>query len=204
MGEENQSSSKQAKVDLVCPEAWKGDIGEVLFPSDVLQERVRALAREISQAYAAQQVDEVVCVGLLNGAVCFMVDLCQHLDVKYTMDFMCVSSYHGSASSGTVQLKKDLSFDPKGKHILVVEDIVDTGTTLKWLRQYLESKECASIQVACLLDKHEGRIQENSAVVVEHVGFVCPNQFVVGYGLDYKQHYRGLPFIGVLKPQVYQ
>ena len=184
-----------------CPQAWKDHIGEILFPAAVLQKRVKELCQEISKDYAEDT--EIVVVGLLNGAICFAVDLVRHLNVPYTMDFMAVSSYRGSSSTGSVQLKKDLSFDPTGKHILIVEDIVDTGATLKWLRNYLKSKQCASIKVVCLLDKKEGRTQENSEVVVDYVGFVCPNKFVVGYGLDYNQRYRGLPFIGVLKPEVY-
>jgi len=204
------SPSKKAKSadsilgDAECPDAWKDHIGEVLFPEAVVQKRVRELAHQISEEYKKLGENaEIVVVGLLTGAVCFHVDLSKYLKVPYTMDFMALASYHGSHSKGTVQLKKDLSFDPKGKHILIVEDIVDTGNTLMWLRNYLKTKECASIRVVCLLDKKEGRKKENADVVVDYVGFFCPNKFVVGYGLDYDQRYRGLPFIGVLKPEVY-
>jgi len=191
-------------INSDCPDLWRHHIKEVLFSEQTLQDRVKTLAREISADYLkADPKAEIVLVGLLNGAICFVVDLARHLQVPYTMDFMAVSSYKGAHSKGTIELKKDLSFDPAGKHILVVEDIVDTGTTLKWLRNYLQSKQIASVKVVCLLDKKEGRKVENSQVVVDYVGFVCPNKFVVGYGLDYDQHYRGLPFIGVLKPKVY-
>jgi hypoxanthine phosphoribosyltransferase len=201
-------SSSSSVLDLGedCPDSWKSHIGEVIYSEQTLQDRVRSLAGEISDSYKKELSDpneDIVVVGLLNGAICFVVDLVRHLKVPYTMDFMALSSYRGSQSKGTVELKKDLSFDPCGKHILIVEDIVDTGNTLKWLRNYLKSKQCASIKVACLLDKKEGRKVENVEVVVDYVGFICPNKFVVGYGLDYEQRYRGLPFIGVLKPEVY-
>jgi hypoxanthine phosphoribosyltransferase len=204
------SPSKKAKAtdtsvtSSPCPDAWRGHIGEVLFPEEVLQARVRSLAAEISDDYnKLGENTEIIVVGLLTGAICFIVDLVKHLRVPYTVDFMAVSSYRGSQSKGTVEMKKDMSFDPSGKHILIVEDIVDTGNTLMWLRTYLKSKDCASIRVVCLLDKKEGRKMENAQVIVDYVGFVCPNKFVVGYGLDYNQRYRGLPFIGVLKPEVY-
>lgn len=184
-----------------CPKVWESHLKEVLFPSNQIQDRVRQLAVQISKDYHGK---EVVVVGLLTGAICFIVDLVRHLDVPYTMDFMALSSYRGTKSKGTVELKKDLSFDPAGKHILVVEDIVDTGGTLMWLRTYLKTKQCASVKVVCLLDKTEGRSVDNHNVIVDYVGFVCPNKFVIGYGLDYQQKYRGLPFIGVLKPEVYE
>ena len=194
-------SKKAKQEELECPTAWQDHMDQILFDEKTLQTRVRELAQQISKDYP--EGTEVVVVGLLNGAICFVVDLVRHLKIPYTMDFMALSSYRGSKSKGTVELKKDLSFDPEGKHILVVEDIVDTGGTLKWLREYLRSKSCASIRVCCLLDKKEGRAEENAEVVVDYVGFVCPNEFVVGYGLDFNQRYRGLPFIGVLKPKVY-
>jgi len=105
---------------------------------------------------------------------------------------------------GTIELKKDMSENPSGKHVLIVEDIVDTGTTLAWLRHYLRTKNVASVRVACLLDKKEGRHLVNSDVVVDYIGFHCPNQFVVGYGLDFNQNYRGMPFIAVLKEEAYK
>ena len=204
------SSAKKSKLDTdlpgtsPCPLYWQGHIGEVLFPEEVIQSRVRTLAAEISEDYRKLEENlEIVVVGLLNGAVCFLVDLVKHLELPYIVDFMGLSSYHGSQSKGAVEMKKDMSFDPSGKHILIVEDIVDTGNTLMWLRNYLKSKKCASIRVVCLLDKKEGRKAENAQVIVDYVGFFCPNKFVVGYGLDYNQRYRGLPFIGVLKPEVY-
>lgn len=183
-----------------CPDVWSGHIDHVLYDTEKLQARVRELAATVSSDYP--EGSEIVVVALLNGAVCFAVDLVRNLNISYTMDFMAVSSYKGT-QSGNVELKKDLSFNPAGKHILVVEDIIDTGSTLRWLHEHLKSKGCASVKICCLLDKKEGRTTENSEMMVDYVGFVCPNRFVVGYGLDFNQKYRGLPFIGVLKPEVY-
>jgi len=183
------------------PPAWAADIGKVLFTEAQLQRRVAELGAEISASY--RPGDEVVVVGLLTGAVVFMTDLVRRLTVPYVLDFMVASSYRGTHSTGTVELKKDMAMDPTNRHILVVEDIVDSGATLAWLRQYLVTKKCASVKVACLLDKKVGRLQSHADVVVDFVGFTCPDAFVVGYGLDFNQRYRGLPFVGVLKPAAY-
>lgn len=188
--------------ELLCPTAWRDHILRVLWSEEEIQLKVKELAASISRDYRGK---EVICVGMLTGAVCFMVDLLKYLDVPYTMDFMAVSSYGDRTSSkGSVNLKKDMSTDPKGKHILVVEDIIDTGGTLKWLKSYLEGKDCASVRIACLLDKPARRKAECAAVSVDYMGFKCPNEFVIGYGMDFANQYRCLPFIGVLKPEIYE
>ena len=184
------------------PPQWARNIAKVLFDEATIQTRVRELAKDISASYGPD--DDVVAVGLLNGAVIFMTDLVRHLTVPYVMDFMAVSSYRGTSSTGSVQVKKDLSLDPTDKHLLIVEDIVDSGATLSWLRNYLLTKKCRSVKVVCLLDKKVGRKQSHADVVVDFVGFECPDKFVVGYGLDFSQRYRGLPFVGVLRPEAYQ
>mmetsp|Transcript_19787 Transcript_19787/g.56571 ORF Transcript_19787/g.56571 Transcript_19787/m.56571 type:complete len:136 (+) Transcript_19787:258-665(+) len=131
-----------------------------------------------------------------------MTDLLKNFLIPYKIDFMSISSYgSGTTSSGVVKLKKDLSHDPSGKHVLIVEDLVDTGNTLKWLKNYIMTKDCASVRLCTLLDKKERRTQTD--VTVDYSGYVCPNEFVVGYGMDYAEDYRCLPFIGVLKPEVY-
>lgn len=183
-----------------CPPVWADNISHVLFTKSAIQSRVKELAHQISTDYVDK---EIVVVGLLTGAICFVTDLVRSLRVPYTMDFMALSSYHGTQSKGIIELKKDMSHSPENKHILVVEDIVDTGTTLQWLSNYLMTKNCASVRIACLLDKKEGRSEANTKIKVDYCGFVCPNSFVVGYGLDFEQEYRGLPFIGVLKPSAY-
>jgi len=191
------------------PDEWAANLDRVLFASSTIQTRVAELGAQISRDLRAACAEfkpgqEVVVVGLLNGAVCFLNDVIRQLSVPYVVDFMQVSSYKGTTSKGSVELRKDMSISPEGKHILIVEDIIDTGTTLHWLRSYLKSKSCASVRVACLLDKKEGRQKQHSDVLVEYVGFTCPNEFVVGYGLDFNQSYRGLPFIAVLKEGAYK
>ena len=197
-GQRAESSDEKDVSKLQCCPEWKANIDRVLFTESAIQTRIRALATTISEDYKGK---EIVAVGLLKGAVCFMIDLLKYLTVPYTMDFMALSSYgKGTKSKGSVVMKKDLSEDPAGKHILIVEDIIDTGGTLRWLKKYLADKNCASIRIACLLDKKARRSAENEDIVIDYPGFHCPDKFVIGYGLDFAGHYRCLPFIGVLKP----
>ena len=174
------------------------DIQEVLFSQQQLEERVDQIAQEITRDYAGK---EIVLISVLRGSFVFMADLCRRIDLPCTIDFMSVSSYgKGTSSSGQVQITKDLSGDISGKHILVVEDILDSGNTLSYLLKLLEQRAPASIRLCTLLDKPERRVKP---VEVHYSGFTIPDAFVVGYGLDYAEHYRNLPYIGILKPEVY-
>ena len=174
------------------------DIQEVLFSQQQLEERVSQIAQEITRDYAGQ---EIVLISVLRGSFVFMADLCRRIDLPCTIDFMSVSSYgSGTSSTGQVQITKDLSGDISGKHILVVEDILDSGNTLSYLLKLLEQRKPASIRLCTLLDKPDRRVKP---VEVHYSGFTIPDAFVVGYGLDYAEHYRNLPYIGILKPEVY-
>lgn len=174
------------------------DIQEVLFTQEELEKRVRELAAQITADY---QGKEIILISVLRGSFVFMADLCRSIDLDCTVDFMAVSSYGGGTSStGQVQITKDLSGDISGKHVIVVEDILDSGNTLSYLLKLLEQRKPASIRLCTLLDKPERRTKP---VEVSYSGFTIPDAFVVGYGLGYAEHYRGLPYIGILKPEVY-
>ena len=174
------------------------DIQEVLFTQEELEKRVRELAAQITADY---QGKEIILISVLRGSFVFMADLCRSIDLDCTVDFMAVSSYGGGTSStGQVQITKDLSGDISGKHVIVVEDILDSGNTLSYLLKLLEQRKPASIRLCTLLDKPERRTKP---VEVSYSGFTIPDAFVVGYGLDYAEHYRGLPYIGILKPEGY-
>lgn len=178
--------------------AMHDDIEEVLISAPVLRARVEALADAIREDYEGKQL---LLVGILKGAVPFLVDLARALDMPVEMDFMAVSSYGNSTeSSGVVRILKDLEAGIEGKHVLVVEDIIDSGLTLHYLLENLESRRPASVRVCALLDKDK---VQDKPLELAYIGFRIPDRFVVGYGLDYAQRYRNLPYIGVLKPRVY-
>ncbi|MFI3253041.1 MAG: hypoxanthine phosphoribosyltransferase [Eubacteriales bacterium] len=180
-------------------EQYKSDIQEVLYDKATIAQRVAELGAVISRDY---QGKEVVLVAVLRGSFVFLADLCRHVDLDCTVEFMSVSSYgSGTSSTGQVQITKDLSCDISGKHILLIEDIMDSGNTLSYLFNMLKQREPASLQLCALLD-NPARRQQN--VEVSYCGFQIPNAFVVGYGLDYAQRYRNLPYIGILKPEVYE
>ena len=175
------------------------DIKEILIPAERLQTRVAALAAQIDADYAGR---ELLLVGVLKGAVMVMADLARAMHLPVEMDWMAVSSYgSGTRSSGVVRILKDLDADITGKHVLVVEDIVDSGLTLSWLVGNLESRGPASVRVCVMLRKPAAATMD---VDVAYTGFDIANEFVVGYGLDYAERYRNLPFIGTLAPQVYK
>jgi hypoxanthine phosphoribosyltransferase len=174
------------------------DIDEVLITSEALRTRTAELARKIAEDYAGRSV---LLVGILKGAVMFMVDLARALDIPVEMDFMAISSYGNSTeSSGVVRIMKDLEESIEGKHVLIVEDIIDSGLTLQYLLESLLRRNPASLRVCTLLDKEKHRAK---VLDPDYVGFRIPDRFVVGYGLDYAQHYRNLPYIGVLKSAIY-
>jgi hypoxanthine phosphoribosyltransferase len=175
------------------------DIEAILVPADALQARIQALAARIAADYAGK---DLLLIGVLKGAAMFMVDLARNIDIPLEMDFMAVSSYgNDTESSGVVRILKDLDAPIAGKHVLVVEDIVDSGMTLRYLLEMLENRKPASLRVCSLLDKGKAA---GSGIQADYLGFTIPDRFVVGYGLDYAQKYRNLPYIGVLKPGVYE
>ncbi len=174
------------------------DIQETLFSEEELKTRVEEIARQIERDYEGK---EVMLIGVLRGSFVFMADLCRAIRLPCTLDFMAVSSYgSGTTSSGQVQITKDLSEDITGRHIIVVEDILDTGNTLFYLLNLLQHRHPASIKLCALLDKPDRRTKP---VHADYSGFTIPDAFVVGYGLDYAEKYRNLPYIGILKPEVY-
>jgi hypoxanthine phosphoribosyltransferase len=175
------------------------DIERVLIDADSIQQRVRELAAEIDRDYADKP--RLLLVGVLKGAFIFLSDLCRALTVPHAVDFMAVSSYGMTATSGAVRIVLDLREPIEGKHVLLVEDIVDTGHTLHYLQQVLASRGPASLRT-CALSRKE-RPQAMSTPV-DYLGFTIPDVWVVGYGLDYADTHRTLPYIGALKPEVYQ
>jgi hypoxanthine phosphoribosyltransferase len=175
------------------------DIDAVIVTADQISAKISELAKQIDQDYADR---ELLLVGVLKGAVMFMSDLARSMSRPSTMEFMAVSSYGSSTtSSGVVRILKDLDRDIAGQHVLIVEDIIDSGLTLSWLLKNLHSRNPASVRVVALLRKPDAIKVE---VTVEYVGFDIPNEFVVGYGLDYAERYRDLPYIGRLRPSVYE
>jgi len=175
-----------------------GDLSEVLYTEERIHARIAELCRAIEADYAARPP---LLVGVLKGAVMVMADLARELRLPVEMDWMAVSSYgRGTVSSGVVRIVKDLDVDLHGRHVLIVEDIVDSGLTLNWLRENLASRNPASLEICALLRKPEAAKVE---VDVRYVGFDIPNAFVVGYGLDYAERYRNLRDIGILAPHVY-
>ena len=176
----------------------ENDIKKILISHDEIVTAARELGQKLTKDY---QGKSPILVGILKGSVPFMAELIKHIDTHIELDFMLVSSYHGGTSStGVINIIKDMDQDIKGRDILFVEDIIDTGKTLKSLKELFEGRQPASVKIATLLDKPEGRLVEIEA---DYTCFTIPNEFVVGYGLDYDENYRNLPYIGVLKEEVY-
>jgi hypoxanthine phosphoribosyltransferase len=174
------------------------DIAEVLVSEQEIQDKIAQLAKAIDEDYRGK---ELMLVGVLKGAVMVMADLARALETPVSMEFMAVSSYGSStSSSGVVRILKDLDREIAGQHVLLVEDIIDSGLTLNWLLRNMRSRGPASVEVCALLRKPDAAEVD---VPVRYVGFDIPAEFVVGYGLDYAERYRGLPFVGRLKPEVY-
>ncbi len=175
------------------------DIEKILFTSEDIKAAVQKLGQKLTEDY---QDKNPVVVGILRGAAPFMIDLIRAMDCYMEIDFMAVSSYGDDMeSSGTVKIIKDLDTDVTGRHVLIVEDIIDSGRTAQALRKLFAAKNAASVKICSLLDKPERREVD---VQADYVGINTPNEFVVGYGLDFRQQYRNLPYIGVLKPEAYQ
>ena len=175
------------------------DIATILVTTEQINDAVARLGRELTHEY---QDKNPLVIGVLRGAAPFMIDLVRAMDCYMEIDFIDVSSYgDATESSGAVSVLNDINSDVHGRHILLVEDIVDTGRTLEKLLELFSGRGAASVKVCSLLDKPERRIAN---VAADYVGLSVPNEFVVGYGLDFRQQYRNLPYIGVLKPEVYQ
>ncbi len=173
-------------------------IQEILLSEEQIQAKVKELAAQLTQEYKDK---DPVFIGVLKGVVVFFGDFMKYFDAPCQIDFMWVSSYHGTTSS-YMEVKRDISENIKGRHVVILEDIFDTGNSLEFVRKHLLAKEPASLKICTLLDKPERRNPEVT-LQADYVGFTVPNAFVVGYGLDYNEHYRNLPFVGVLKPEVY-
>lgn len=177
----------------------KDDVKEVLFSRMDLADKCRELGQLISEDYEGK---DLVLVGILKGSVVFMTDLMKEITIPCSIEFMEVSSYGtGSTSSGVVKINKDLDMDITGKHILIIEDIIDTGLTLSYLVDYLKTRKAEGIDIVCLLDKKERRVRD---IPVKYVGFEVPDEFIIGYGIDYAEKYRNLPFVGTLKDEIYK
>ena len=174
------------------------DIKKVMISHDEIVDAAKKLGAQLTKDY---QDKNPILVGVLKGSVAFMAELIKHIDTHVELDFMVVSSYHGgTSSSGVINIKKDVDQDVSGRHVLFIEDIIDTGQTLKNLRDMFKDRNVASVKIATLLDKPEGRVVEIEA---DYTCFTIPNEFVVGYGLDYNENYRNIPYVGVLKEEVY-
>lgn len=181
----------------VCRE-WNDNMASVLFSEEQIAKRVNELAKQITKDYEGKKV---LFVGLLTGAFVFCADLLRKVALPYDLDMMVVSSYgKGTQSSGNLKIKKDLSIDPHGRHVVIVEDLIDSGVTLDRIIKHIRSKDAASVRVCCLLNKTERRVTD---AVVDYIGFDCPDEFVVGYGMDFADDYRCLPFVGILKPRCF-
>ncbi len=175
-----------------------GDIKEILLTEEQIKNRIAELGEELSREYAGKNP---LIIGVLKGVVVFYADMIRAMDVPCQLDFMWISSYKGT-SSNTMQVRQDVSADIEGRHVLILEDIFDTGNSLNFTVKHLRERNPASLKICTLLDKPERR---NPAVTLQAdwVGFTIPNEFVVGYGLDFNEKYRNLPFVGVLKPEAY-
>lgn len=174
------------------------DIERVFFSKEEIEEKVAELGRQITEDFTGKNP---LFVGVLKGSFVFMADLMRSVNTYCDIDFMSVSSYgNGTTTTGAVKINKDLSYDVENRHIIIIEDILDSGITLSYLRNYIMARNPASISICTLLDKPARRKANISA---DYVGFICPDAFIVGYGLDYAERYRNLPYIGVLKSDIY-
>lgn len=177
------------------------DIAEILFTEEDIARRVDEIGTAITRDYADCAEEGIVLISVLRGAAIFMADLARKIDLPVEMDYMAISSYgNGAKSSGVVRILKDLSSRIEGRHVIVAEDILDSGLTLTYLLKNLASRRPASLEVATLLRK---RTRAQAKIDCAYVGFECPDEFIVGYGLDFAERYRNLPYIGILKPEVY-
>ena len=178
----------------------RGDIQEILLSEEQIKARLQELGKELIADYGDKNP---IFVGILKGVVIFYADMIRAFDAPCQMDFMWISSYQGTQSTGNIMVRQDIVTDIKGRHVIILEDILDTGRSLEQVKHHLLKKEPASLKICTLLDKPEGRAPGVN-LQADYVGFTIPNAFVVGYGLDYDEKYRNLPYVGILKPQVYE
>ena len=175
------------------------NIKEIMLTEEQIQTRIAELGKILSEDYRDK---DPVIIGVLKGVVVFYADMVRKITVPCQMDFMWISSYEGTESTGSVVVKRDIGTDIKGRHVLILEDIFDTGNSLSFVHDHLMAKEPASLKICTLLDKPERR-KPGVTLQADYVGFTIPNEFVVGYGLDYDEYYRNLPYIGIMKPEAY-
>lgn len=175
------------------------DIQRIMISEEELQGKIRELAATVSRDYEGK---DPVFVGVMKGVVLFFADMFKRISIPCEMDFMWISSYRGTDSTGYVEVKRDIATDIKGRHVVILEDVFDTGNSLSFTYEHLLSKEPASLKIVTLLDK-PARRNPDITLKADYTGFVIPNEFVVGYGMDLDEKYRNLPYIGVLKPEVY-
>ena len=175
------------------------DIQKILITEEELKKRIKELGEELTADYAGK---DPIVVGVLKGVVIFYADMIRELKTHCQMDFMWISSYQGTNSTGKMVVKRDISGEVKGRHVLILEDIYDTGNSLDFVYKHIMSKEPASLKICTFLDKPDRRLP-GVTVKADYTGYTIPNEFVVGYGLDYNEHYRNLPYVGVLKPEAY-
>jgi hypoxanthine phosphoribosyltransferase len=193
-----KTSSAQISAQTTRPPArWRGDVDRILITEKQIACRVQEMTRQLEIDYAGR---ELVVVALLNGTVMFLADLVRHLNLPLRLDFMGVSSYGAGTTSGELLWTKELRLDVRGRDVLLVDDILDTGRTLDRVRSKLRLLKPRRLRICVLLDKPSRRVAK---VKPDYVGFTIPDHFVVGYGLDYAERYRNLPFVGVLKPEAY-
>lgn len=175
------------------------DIEKILLDEEQISKKIKEIGNTISRDYKGK---DLILIGVLKGSIMYMANLAREIDLPCTMDFMSVSSYgNATTSSGIVKILKDLDASIEGKDVLIVEDIIDSGITLKYLQKYLRAKNPNSVEITTLLNKPERR---KADIDVKYIGFEVPDYFLVGYGLDYAEKYRNLPFIGILKEEIYK
>ena len=176
------------------------DLAKIMFSAEEIAAKVKEIGEQISNDYKDVK-EEIFCVGILKGAVVFYTDLVRQISVPVSFDFMVASSYgSGTKSTGAVKILKDLDYDISGKHLILIEDIIDTGTTMDYLLKYCVGRGAKSVKLCSLLSKPSRRRVD---INPDYVGFIVPDEFLVGYGLDFAGKYRNLPYIGVLKPEIY-
>ena len=178
----------------------ENDIQKVLLTEEQIKSKIEELGKILTDEY---KDTNPVIIGVLKGVVVFYADMIREIKVPCEMDFMWISSYEGTHSTGNMQIRRDVTVDIKDRHVLILEDIFDTGNSLDYTYRHLMFKQPASLKICTLLDKPERR-REGITLQADYTGFIIPNEFVVGYGLDYNERYRNLPYIGVLKPEVYE
>ena len=184
------------------PKEWTDNVDEVLYTAEQIDEMVTTLASQISEDYKDLAGDGIIFVGLLKGCVIFFSDLVRKISVPHTIDFLSVSSYAGTESTGNIIMRKDIDESVlKDKHVIIVEDLIDTGHTLAWVVEHLKTKQPKSLKIVCLLNKEERRKTE---VTIDYVGTKIPDVFICGYGMDFDEEYRSLPYLFRMKPSAYK